>query len=340
MNTAPNTQVTPQRIMQFAWSFAAPLTIGAAVQSGLFDALTSGPKDLAELEKATSCSARGLAAIADFLVGIELLKKDDSSRFTLTPESETFLVKSKPSFHGGIFRLLSESIIPSFLQLNSIVRTGHPARDVNNEETGSSFFQELVVDLFPINYAAAKALAGELVSKGLPKPDSVLDLATGSGVWGIAMAQASPEVCVTAVDWPDVLEVTKQVVTRFGVADRFHYSPGDLLQADFGANHGLAILGHILHSEGVDRSRELLKKTFQALAPGGTIAIAEFLVNADRTGPLSGLIFSLNMLVNTETGRTYSFEELSDWLHQAGFVEPRLMEAPAVSPLVLANKPV
>jgi 3-hydroxy-5-methyl-1-naphthoate 3-O-methyltransferase len=83
----------------------------------------------------------------------------------------------------------------------------------------------------------------------------------------------------------------------------------------------------------------LLKKTFEALAPGGTIAIAEFLVNADRTGPVSGLIFSINMLVNSETGRTYSFGEISDWLRQAGFIEPRLMEAPSVSPLVLANKP-
>lgn len=82
-----------------------------------------------------------------------------------------------------------------------------------------------------------------------------------------------------------------------------------------------------------------LKKTFQALAPRGTIAIAEFLVNADRTGALSNLIFSINMLVNTETGRTYSFEEIADWLRQAGFVEPRLMEVPAVSQLVRANKP-
>jgi ubiquinone/menaquinone biosynthesis C-methylase UbiE len=167
----------------------------------------------------------------------------------------------------------------------------------------------------------------------------VLDLATGSGVWGIAVAQASPDVHVTAVDWPQVLEVTKKIATRFGVVDRFNFSPGDLLEADFGANHGLATLGHILHSEGEERSRELLKKTFQALAPGGMIAVAEFLVNADRTAPLSGLIFSINMLVNTETGRTYSFEELSDWLRQAGFIEPRLMEVPAVSPLVLANKP-
>ena len=108
---------------------------------------------------------------------------------------------------------------------------------------------------------------------------------------------------------------------------------------DFGTGHTVATLGHILHSEGSERSRELLKKTFQALAPGGTIAIAEFLVNADRTGPLNGLFFALNMLVNTDSGDTYSFEEISGWLTDAGFTHPRTLDAPGPSPLILATKP-
>ena len=83
------------------------------------------------------------------------------------------------------------------------------------------------------------------------------------------------------------------------------------LQADFGNSHQVATLGHILHSEGIERSRALLRRTHAALAPGGTIAIAEFLVDADRRGPLNGLIFAVNMLVNTESGNTYSFDEIA-----------------------------
>jgi 3-hydroxy-5-methyl-1-naphthoate 3-O-methyltransferase len=122
------------------------------------------------------------------------------------------------------------------------------------------------------------------------------------------------------------------------LADRFSFSAGELLEADFGTGHGLATLGHILHTEGEERSRALLAKTFKALAPEGKIAIAEFLVDEDRRGPISGLIFSINMLVNSRTGRTYSFKEISHWLGAAGFVAPRLMEVPAVSPLILAEK--
>ena len=83
----------------------------------------------------------------------------------------------------------------------------------------------------------------------------------------------------------------------------------------------------------------MLDKTFHALAPGGTIAIAEFLVNAERTGPVGGLFFAVNMLVNTETGDTYSFEEISSWLRAAGFTNARTLEAPGPSPIILATKP-
>jgi hypothetical protein len=83
----------------------------------------------------------------------------------------------------------------------------------------------------------------------------------------------------------------------------------------------------------------LLRKTFDALASGGTIAVAEFLVNDERTEPLVGLLFAVNMLVNTDRGDTYSFGEISAWLAQAGFVNPRTLDAPGPSPLILATKP-
>jgi O-methyltransferase domain len=141
------------------------------------------------------------------------------------------------------------------------------------------------------------------------------------------------------VDWSGVLPATEATVDRFGLTNRFSFVAGDLLTAEFGGGHDVATLGHILHSEGETRSKDLLRKTFDALASGGTIAIAEFLVNEDRTAPVGSLIFAANMLVNTEDGDVFSFEEISTWLKEAGFIDPRLLEAPGPSPLVLATRP-
>jgi precorrin-6B methylase 2 len=337
MTTPGGSAVTPERIVQFAWGYVPPLILEAAIRHRVFDVLDGGAKNVHEVSAATGASERGLSAIMNALVGLNFLAKDAQGKYSLTPESAAFLVSTKPGFQGGLIRHCSEHLIPKWLNLNEIVETGKPVVAVNQEDGGSEFFQKFVVDIFPMSYPAAQALAGHLAANG--GAGRVLDLAAGSGVWGIALAQGSEQVRVTSVDWPEVLPVTRKTVARFGLADRFSFVEGDLMQADFGSNHNVATLGHILHSEGEKRSRALLAKTFAALAPGGTIAIAEFLVNPDRTGPVNGLFFAVNMLVNTENGNTYSFEEISTWLAEAGFVNARTLDSPGPSPLILATKP-
>ena len=339
MATSTSALVTPERIMQFAWGYVPPLILEAAIRHRIFDVLDSGPKTVSELQKETGASERGLSAIMNALVGLNFLAKDQQDRFSLTPESATFLVSTKPGFQGGLIRHCSEHLIPKWLRLNEIVATGRPVEAVNQQEEGSDFFQEFVNDIFPMSYPAAQTLARHLDLKSASRPVHVLDLAAGSGVWGIALAQSADQVRVTAVDWSGVIPVTRRTVSGFGLADRFSFIEGDLLQVDFGGDYTIATLGHILHSEGRERSKTLLAKTFNALAPGRTIAIAEFLVNPDRRGPVNGLFFAVNMLVNTDTGDTYSFEEIGEWLRQAGFVNARTVESPGPSPLILATKP-
>src|SRR5262249_22083182 len=153
------------------------------------------------------------------------------------------------------------------------------------------------------------------------------------------LAQKSPRMRVTAVDWAGMIPTTKRITEKFGVGDRFDFIEGDLLDANFGNSYDVATLGHILHSEGEERSRRLLKKVFRALTSGRTIAIAEWLVSDDRTKPLASLMFSVQMLVNTEKGDTFSFNEIKSWLENAGFKKVRKLEAPGPSPLILATKP-
>jgi ubiquinone/menaquinone biosynthesis C-methylase UbiE len=332
-------QVTPERIMQMAWGYAPPLILEAAIRNKVFDTLDAGPKTVDEVAAATGASPRGLRAIMNALVGFEFLKVNGDGRYELTPESSTFLVTTKPTFFGGMVAHTSRQLIPNWLHLTDVVATGKPATTVNSEEDGTAFFQELVSNIFPMSYGPAQALAKHLNIGESGAPFRVLDLGAGSGVWGIAVAQSSPRVTVTAVDWPAVLPIAQNTAAKFGLANRYAVIPGDLGSADFGHDHNLITIGHILHSEGVERSKKLLRKCFDALAPGGTISIAEFLVNPERTGPPMGLIFAVNMLVNTDDGDTWSFDEIAGWLKEAGFTNPRQLEAPGPSPLILATKP-
>jgi len=153
------------------------------------------------------------------------------------------------------------------------------------------------------------------------------------------MAAAKFDAAVTAVDWPGVLPITRRVAERLNLAGQLKTSEGDLQKVDFGTGYHFVTLGHILHSEGEAQSRKLLKKIFDALAPGGVVAIAEFAVNDDRSGPAMPLIFAVNMLVETEQGDTFTFAQMAEWLHEIGFEKMRQLEAPAISPILLGTKP-
>ena len=317
-NTGPS--VTPERILQFVWAFAPPLAIEAAIHHRVFDVLAKQPMSIAELAQATGASTRGLSAIADLLVGFALLTRDDEGRYALTPESDAFLVSHKPSFMGGIFRHMSSQLLPNWLRLSDIVSSGKRAKAGDSIAEGAPFFAEFVEDILPLSYPSAHMLADalDLAQATGPVSGPVPHLASGSGVWGIALAQASPHVTVMR----STGRIAARDATSCGaVWGRRAVHPGGRRSAagGFRRPHQVATLGHIPHSEGVERSRALLRRTHAALTPGGTIAIAEFLVDADRRGPMNGLIFAVNMLVNTEHGNTYSFDEIAGWLTEAGF---------------------
>jgi len=328
--------VTPKRIMEMAFGFAAPLMMHAAIQNRIFDTLDGGPMPLDEICEQTHASERGVRALLNGLV--DLLLTDDHGRYRLAPDTAEYLVSSKPMSHTEILRHFAQELIPNWLNLDTIVRTGQPSITVEADLEGTVFFEKFVESLFPMSYPAAKILANALNLDRATGPISVLDLAAGSGVWGIALAQKSTTVKVTAIDRAKILNITKQVAERCGVADQLKYVAGDLHTADFGAGHAVATLGHILHSEGEERSRSLLRKVFQALSPGGTICIADFLTNDTHTAPPMSLIFGVNMLVHTQEGDTFSFAEIATWLTDAGFTNTRTLDVPGPSPLILATK--
>src|ERR1700720_1917884 len=262
-------KVTPERLMQFGFAYAPPLIIGAATANKVFDTLASGAKNVEEVSRKTGASVRGLRAIMNALVGLELLKKS-GDKYALTPESDAFLVSNKPGTLAGFFSMNRVRLMQQWLKLDEIVRTGQPAEARNEEHPGTEFFSELVENIIPMSYGSANALGDHLKLAKAKQPTRVLDLASGSGIWGIVFAQKSPRVKVPAVDWAGMIPTTKRITQKFGVGARFKFIEGDLLEADFGKDCDVATLGHILHSEGEGRSRQLVKKTFRALKSGGT----------------------------------------------------------------------
>ena len=75
----------------------------------------------------------------------------------------------------------------------------------------------------------------------------------------------------------------------------------------------------IIHMLSPDQTRVLLKKAWKALAIGGRILVKDFFLEDSRIAPAWTAQFSVNMLVNTEGGKSYPLTEMQELLAEAGF---------------------
>jgi ubiquinone/menaquinone biosynthesis C-methylase UbiE len=325
-------------LMQIQFSFAASRILLTALELDVFTPLASGEKTAAALVDATGCSPRALPMLLDALVPLGLLSKRGHS-YALTPLSQSNLVKGEPGYIGAAMIQASTQLLESWNHLAESIRTGKPYATMEVQKRAEKFFPDLVRWLHVSNAEPARRLA-EALKSSTPKNPVVLDVACGSGIWGIRFAQAEPAAQVIANDYPKVLEtVTRGYVEREGVSARYRYAPGDIKEIQLPAEScDLILLGNIVHSEGEAASRVIFRKCFELLKPGGQVAIIDMIPNDERTGPPFALIFALNMLVNTATGSTYTLPEYRSWLAGAGFAEVTTIDVGSHSPAIVARK--
>ena len=313
--------------------------VEAAIRNRVFDVLGEGPKSLEQLVAATDASERGLKALLNALVGIGLLNRK-GARYQLPADVAAFLVQTKPSFMGGLFLHGSTHLIPNWLQLAEIVRTGKPVGRANDASGRQRVLREICRRHLQHELSRRRRLPPRRSSRKPSSQSACWILAAGSGVWGIAMAEQSPHVRVTAVDWPGVIPVTKRVAAKHGVADRFDYVAGDILKVDLGKDHQVATLGHILAQRRCGaESAAAGTRLRSAWRPAARSSSRNSRRTRIAAGPPMPLIFA-STCSSTRTTATYSrSSEIKAWLKATGFRKVRQLNAPGPSPLILATKP-
>ncbi len=334
--------VTPDRILQLSWGFAVFRTLQTAIDLDLFTRIASGHRSPAALAKAAGTSERGMTMLVNALVALGLVTRDgagDRASLGLAPDAATFLVATSPASILDFIRFHSTELADRWGRLTECVRTGEPVLAVDRPAEGVPLWHQLVDSLFNLNFKAGTQVGEELARLYPGRPLRLLDVAAGSGVWGIAAATANPRLHAVLLDLPETLEHARRNAAKSAVAARVEFLEGDLRKTDLGeAAYDAAFLGHIVHSEGAVHARDLFRKLHRAIRPGGTIAIADFLPDPGRSSPPFPLLFALNMLVHTSEGDTYTFPEYETWLREAGFEGARLFPAASASPLIFATR--
>lgn len=328
---------SPGRLMEMNFMFAGSRVLGTAIELELFTRIHEGVCEVSSLAKAADAKERGIRILLNALSGMGLVEERNNKWFLLD-EAETFLVKGTPSYLGGVFAF-HDDMWDKWKRLTQVVKSGKPVIAVESDDNNGKFFANLVEHLFTLNYPAAKKLGEHLGIGTRQTSPHVLDVGAGSGVWGIAQAELGTGVMVTAQDREPILDITRRMVDTRKLSGQFRYLSGNFRDINFGENiYDLIILGHICHSEGEAYTKKLFQKSMCALKPGGVLAIAEMLPDAKRKERLFPLLFGVNMLMHTEDGDVFTFEEYAAWLKEAGFKRIEELPAPSPSPLILAYR--
>ncbi len=322
---------------QFGFGFAPGQILSSAVELGIFKAIHEGAHTVAAVAGATGASERGVRALLDALVALELLEKAED-RYGCNPLSETYLIPGGPLYLGDSIEHQKE-LREAWSHLTEVVKTGKPWRDPEVMKQGLERLKRLARGLFPRNYQRARTLSKALGVGERLKGQRILDVGAGSAAWSIAFLEDDPESTAVAVDLPPIIPVAEEFVKRHGMEGRYEYMPGNIRELDFGHDeYDMAVLGNICHSEGPVHTGDLTRKMGRCIRPGGSIVIVDMIPDDDRTGPATALIFAINMLVGTEEGGTFTRKEYQEWLTQAGFGRIEEMEAGGDSPVLVSER--
>jgi cyclopropane fatty-acyl-phospholipid synthase-like methyltransferase len=150
----------------------------------------------------------------------------------------------------------------------------------------------------------------------------VLDVGGGPGTYSILIAEAHPGLECVVLDLPPVAAIAEEIIAGAGLAGRVRTLPGDYHATPFPGGFDAVLFFGVLHQEGPDAIRDLLRRAHAALEPGGLVYVLDMMTDAGRTRPKFSALFGLNMALTTENGWVFSDEDLRGWLTEAGFREP------------------
>lgn len=337
--TAPQNAAAPSplRFFESANAYQRTRAIEAAVQLDLFTAIGeaggapgSGAAGAAVADIARRCNAaeRGVRILCDFLTVLGFLTKENF-RYSLAPDAAAFLDKRSPAYMGSALQfLLSPLLTRNFDVLAAAVRKGGTAADEHGTTAPEAeVWVDFAAGMGPMQRMPAGLIARLLAERGI-RTGRVLDLAAGHGMFGIGIAQANPQAEITALDWPNVLEVAKANARAAGIESRYRTIPGSGFEVEYGTGYDAVLLTNILHHFDREGCETLLRKVHAALAPGGCAVTLEFVPNEDRVTPPETATFALIMLASTPSGDAYTFSEYDAMFRNAGFARSSIHPLP------------
>jgi 2-polyprenyl-3-methyl-5-hydroxy-6-metoxy-1,4-benzoquinol methylase len=269
------------------------------------------------------------------LVSLKLLTKSKDI-FSNTALSKRCLSKNGSAYQGDRIKHF-QNMWEYWSGLGRAVKTGNPTAFYNAKK---GVDRQRLREFISAMHNTATVQADEIYTKlQIKKRSRLLDLAGGQGTYAVKFAAKNRNLKAVVFDLPDVIKLTKKHIKESGMTGRVTTNAGNCLEDSLGKGlYDIVLVSHLLHAYDASENQKILKKCWDSLIKEGIVVIQEFILNPSKTMPPFGTLFSLNMLMGTQGGSSYSEDEMKAWLKKAGFKNLKRIDLGMDSGLVIGKK--
>ena len=302
------------------------LLLGTALRDGLLEVVEKDPLPAAEVAKALCMDERAVGIVFSALVELGVLEEWEGG-YVLREEHRGPLLDSEHPGYIGSSIMHRLRLFEGWVKLPEVLRTGEP---VENRTAPAFEGTETFIRALRRTGSEGAEEISSIVLSLLPEGASLLDVGGGPAANAEAFARGGARV--TVFDRPEVLGLMRGHLDAAGIASVAGDMNEGLPEGPFDAIY----FGNTSHMYGPEENVVLFRKMRSSLAPGGLLAVREFVRGMSEEAAL----FAVNMLVLTPRGNTYTADQYGSWLWQAGFAEVEVVPIPGlISHLVLARNP-
>jgi len=322
----------PDELAQAIRGFQESRAILTAIELDAFTAVGGGASAPAAAQ-AMGTDSRATEMLLNAVAALGLLAKRDGV-FHNTPLSARYFAAGSPD-DARAATMHTANLWRRWSTLTECVRAGTAVARREPRAPDDQWTEPFIAAM----HRNARERAPHVVrAVGTAGVGRMLDVGGGSAAYSIAFAQAGDGLCAEVLDRPEVLAIARRHVEAAGLAGLVTLRAGDLRVDDLGSGFDLVLVSAICHMLGPEENLDLLRRCRQALVPGGRVVVQDFILEADKAAPRMAALFSLNMLVGTEHGASYSENEYAGWLAAAGFQDVTHVRLPGPSGLMVARR--
>jgi demethylspheroidene O-methyltransferase len=303
-------------VFRLATGFVASQAMAAALRLGLLERLLEAPRDADQLAGELDLPPRSTRRLLQACETLGLVRR--VGRFFVpgplgaplvdNPEVRTMLAHS-----DLLYRDLSDPVElmrdPSGSRLS---RFWPYARGKDPDPEAAAAYSRLMV-------ASQQLVADEvLAAVDLASHRRLLDVAGGEGAFLARVGRNVPGLDLALFELPAVAERARRRFRETDLEDRVTVHGGDFFDDPLPAGADVVTLSRVLLDHDDPDVRRILTAVHEALAPGGTLVVAEPLAGRDGAGAAVEAYFSLYFLA-MGSGRPRTRRELAAMLAAAGF---------------------